>query len=84
MTWWTAAHLRFMLQGTFTSVTGTFTVPTPSGPDGGASVWVGIDGDTCGSAILQAGIYVNIQGGKPSYNGMWFDIQASSCYTHAH
>lgn len=75
MTWQAAAHFRrFMLQGPFKSVTGTFTVPTPSGADGYSSVWVGIDGDTCESAILQTGIYVDIQAGIPSYNGMRFDI----------
>lgn len=36
----------------FTSVTGTFTVPTPT-TAGSGSAWVGIDGDTCGTAILQ-------------------------------
>lgn len=44
-------------------VTGTIVVPTPSIPDGGsslkkyaASAWVGIDGDTCSTAILQTGV----------------------------
>lgn len=39
----------------YTSVTGTFTVPTPS-TAGSGSAWVGIDGDTCDTAILQTGI----------------------------
>lgn len=39
----------------YTSVTGTFTVPTPSS-SGSGSAWVGIDGDTCSTAILQTGI----------------------------
>lgn len=39
----------------YTSVTGTFTVPTPSST-GSGSAWVGIDGDTCSTAILQTGI----------------------------
>lgn len=59
----------FYRQGTFTTVTGTFTVPTPSGTSGAASAWVGIDGDTCGNAILQTGIDFTITGGKVSYNG---------------
>ncbi|KAF8444750.1 hypothetical protein L210DRAFT_3530901 [Boletus edulis BED1] len=38
-------------------VTGTFTVPSPSGSAGSAaSAWVGIDGDTCQNAILQTGV----------------------------
>lgn len=46
-----------------TDVTGTIVVPTPSVPSGGsslkqyaASAWVGIDGDTCSTAILQSGV----------------------------
>jgi hypothetical protein len=45
---------------TYTSVTATFTVPVPSstveGEEQCASAWVGIDGDTCITAILQTGI----------------------------
>lgn len=46
---------------TFTAVSATFTVPTPTPTGTGsgsysASAWVGIDGDTCGSAILQTGV----------------------------
>ncbi|KAH8659913.1 peptidase A4 family-domain-containing protein [Xylariales sp. PMI_506] len=44
-------------------VTGTITVPEPSVPAGSsklkqyaASAWVGIDGDTCQTAILQTGV----------------------------
>jgi len=39
----------------FTEVTGTFTVPSPSSK-GSGSAWVGIDGDTCSTAILQTGV----------------------------
>lgn len=46
----------------YTGVSAQFTVPTPQMPSGGnpstqycASAWVGIDGDTCQSAILQTG-----------------------------
>lgn len=46
----------------FKGVSGQFTVPMPQMPSGGspstqycASAWVGIDGDTCERAILQAG-----------------------------
>lgn len=47
----------------FDSVVGTIEVPTPSVPSGSsdqeqysASAWVGIDGDTCSTAILQTGV----------------------------
>lgn len=56
-------------EGPFTAVSGTFTVPEPK-TDGKAdgttagSAWVGIDGDTYGDAILQAGVdfYVEVDG----------------------
>ncbi|KAF8444749.1 acidic protease 1 [Boletus edulis BED1] len=54
--------------GTFTTVTGTFTVPTPSGSAGSAaSAWVGIDGDTCQNAILQTGIDFTVDGGYDAW-----------------
>ncbi|KAI1845560.1 hypothetical protein JX265_011670 [Neoarthrinium moseri] len=63
----------------YTTVTGTFTVPTPKVPSGGsaaktysASAWVGIDGDTCSSAILQTGIDFNIKGSKVTYDA-WYE-----------
>lgn len=47
----------------YDSITGTIEVPTASVPSGGssrkqyaASAWVGIDGDTCSTAILQTGV----------------------------
>ncbi|KAK1980084.1 peptidase A4 family protein [Colletotrichum cereale] len=41
----------------YNHVTGTITVPEVSGARGAAaSAWVGIDGDTCQTAILQTGI----------------------------
>lgn len=45
----------------YTSVTGTFTAPTPS-TAGSGSAWVGIDGDTCTTAILQTGIDWTLSG----------------------
>ncbi|KAI0824360.1 acid proteinase [Trametes gibbosa] len=62
---------------TYQSVTGTFTIPTPREPSGGsgthsASAWVGIDGDTCGSAILQTGIDFTISGGRASFDA-WYE-----------
>ncbi|KFY13641.1 hypothetical protein V492_03125 [Pseudogymnoascus sp. VKM F-4246] len=60
-----------VLVGTgYTSVTGTFTVPTPT-TDGSGSAWVGIDGDTCGTAILQTGIDWTKSGSKITYDA-WF------------
>lgn len=47
----------------YDDITGTIVVPTPEVPSGGssnkkyaASAWVGIDGDTCSTAILQTGV----------------------------
>lgn len=50
----------------YKSVTGTFTVPTPS-TTGSGSAWVGIDGDTCATAILQTGIDWTKSGNSSSY-----------------
>ncbi|KAJ5615883.1 hypothetical protein N7537_000997 [Penicillium hordei] len=69
-----------VLHGTgYTSVTGEFTVPKPKLPSGTspsektcASAWVGIDGDTCNSAILQTGVNFCIQGDEVSY-GAWYE-----------
>ncbi|KDR74078.1 hypothetical protein GALMADRAFT_280571 [Galerina marginata CBS 339.88] len=69
---WAGAVWDSYPAGTFTSVTGTFTVPTPKGADGSASAWVGIDGDTCGSAILQTGIDFTVSGGEVSYDA-WYE-----------
>ncbi|EIW52514.1 aspergillopepsin [Trametes versicolor FP-101664 SS1] len=62
---------------TFKSVTGTFTIPTPREPSGqtsehSASAWVGIDGDTCGTAILQTGIDFTVTNGRTSFDA-WFE-----------
>jgi len=69
---------------TYTSVTGTFTVPTPSSPNGdsgsySASAWVGIDGDTCGNAILQTGVDFSIDGGSVSYDA-WYEWYPDYAY----
>lgn len=68
-------------RGTFKTVSGTFTVPTPREPSGGSgshssSAWVGIDGDTCGNAILQTGIDFTVSGSSTSFDGM----SLSSCF----
>ncbi|KAJ7237726.1 peptidase A4 family-domain-containing protein [Mycena haematopus] len=62
--------------GTYKSVTGTFVVPTPqassSSSYGSASAWVGIDGDTCGTAILQTGIDFTVFFGQASFQA-WYE-----------
>ncbi|KAF8557603.1 hypothetical protein OG21DRAFT_227401 [Imleria badia] len=65
--------------GTFTAVTGTFTVPTPSGTSGAASAWVGIDGDTCANAILQTGVDFTVTNGKVSYDA-WYEWYPDYAY----
>ncbi|EIW83425.1 hypothetical protein CONPUDRAFT_102200 [Coniophora puteana RWD-64-598 SS2] len=60
--------------GTFTAVTGTFTVPTASG-SGSASAWVGIDGSSCSNAILQTGVDFNADGSYDSWYE-WFPAGA--------
>lgn len=61
-----------VLVGTgYKSVTGTFTVPEPS-TSGSGSAWVGIDGDTCQTAILQTGIDWTKSGSGYSYDA-WYE-----------
>lgn len=59
----------------YTAVTAEFTVPTPSVPGGGsddeeycASAWVGIDGDTCDTAILQTGVDFCVEGDETAFS----------------
>lgn len=63
----------------FKTVTGTFTIPEVSLPSGGssstlysASAWVGIDGYSCSSAILQTGVDFSIQNGRTTYDA-WYE-----------
>lgn len=63
----------------YTSVTGTIVVPTPKVPSGGssstqysASAWVGIDGDTCETAILQTGVDFTVRGSSVSFDA-WYE-----------
>ncbi|KAE8351957.1 putative aspergillopepsin [Aspergillus coremiiformis] len=63
----------------YTSVAGTFTVPQPAYPAGApqhgeycASAWVGIDGDTCRSAILQTGIDFCVDSNGPNFSA-WYE-----------
>lgn len=70
----------------YTAVTAEFTVPTPKEPSGGssrtqycASAWVGIDGDTCGTAILQTGVDFCVQGSSVSYDA-WYEWYPDYAY----
>ncbi|KAI9650960.1 hypothetical protein NHQ30_000995 [Ciborinia camelliae] len=68
-----------VLVGTgYTSVTGTFTAPSPS-TAGSGSAWVGIDGDTCSTAILQTGIDWTKSGSSISYDA-WYEWYPDYAY----
>ncbi|KIY72670.1 aspergillopepsin [Cylindrobasidium torrendii FP15055 ss-10] len=69
---------------TYKSVTGTFTVPTPSkgttsSSTQAASAWVGIDGDTCSTAILQTGIDFYVEGSGVSFDA-WYEFYPDYAY----
>ncbi|MCJ1332782.1 hypothetical protein MMC10_009476 [Thelotrema lepadinum] len=68
---------------TFTAVSATFTVPKPTSTGGSsqqaASAWVGIDGDTCQSAILQTGVDFTVQGSSVSYDA-WYEWYPAYAY----
>ncbi|EIW84065.1 hypothetical protein CONPUDRAFT_51478 [Coniophora puteana RWD-64-598 SS2] len=64
--------------GTYTAVTGTFTVPTPT-TEGAAAAWVGIDGDTCDTAILQTGVDFTYSDGEVSYDA-WYEWYPDYAY----
>ncbi|KAI9701331.1 MAG: hypothetical protein M1820_006553 [Bogoriella megaspora] len=70
----------------YTGITGTFTVPSVQLPSGGnsgtaysASAWVGLDGYTCGSAILQTGIDFTLQNGRTTYDA-WYEWYPDYAY----
>lgn len=62
----------------YKSVTGTFVVPQPS-TTGSGSAWVGIDGDTCGTAILQTGVDWTKSGSSYSYDA-WYEWYPDYAY----
>ncbi|KAJ3879601.1 acid proteinase [Lentinula edodes] len=68
---------------TYKSVTGTFTVPTPKSTGGSseecATAWVGIDGDTCETAILQTGVDFCVTGSSVSYDG-WYEFYPADSF----
>ncbi|KAI0969650.1 peptidase A4 family-domain-containing protein [Xylaria arbuscula] len=70
----------------YTTVSGTITVPKPSTPAGGsstrtysASAWVGIDGSTCQTAILQTGVDFSAKGKTITYEG-WYEFYPDFSY----
>jgi Peptidase A4 family len=70
----------------FTSVSASVVAPTPSLPEDSddstqycGSAWVGIDGDTCSSAILQTGFDFCIQGTDVSYDA-WYEWLPADAY----
>ncbi|KAI0169434.1 peptidase A4 family-domain-containing protein [Hypoxylon sp. FL1284] len=70
----------------YETVTGSIVVPTPKVPSGGssstsysASAWVGIDGDTCETAILQTGVDFTVQGSSVSFDA-WYEWYPDYAY----
>ncbi|KAI1465334.1 peptidase A4 family-domain-containing protein [Daldinia caldariorum] len=70
----------------YKTVTGTIVVPTPKTPSGGsssqtysASAWVGIDGDTCDTAILQTGVDFTVKGSSVSFDA-WYEWYPDYAY----
>lgn len=66
-----------IISSDITSVTGTFTVPSTGSSSSSkgescASAWVGIDGDTCETAILQTGIDFCYEGSESAFDA-WYE-----------
>lgn len=81
---WSGAVLEQPSSGYFKSATGRFTVPTPKhvGTDGteSASAWVGIDGDSCATGLLQAGVDFTVtSSGAVSYDS-WYEWYPDYAY----
>jgi len=80
---WAGAVWDSYPSGTFKAVTATFVVPTPKAASGSssgaASAWVGIDGDTCGTAILQTGVDFTVTNGAVSYDA-WYEWYPDYAY----
>lgn len=68
---------------TFDYVYATIVVPSditsPSGGSAAASAWVGIDGDTCETAILQTGVDFNVDGNSVTYDA-WYEWYPDYAY----
>lgn len=81
---WSGAVLEEPSSGYFKSATGRFTVPTPkhvgSAGTESSSAWVGIDGDSCSSGLLQAGIDFTVSSsGAVSYDA-WYEWYPDYAY----
>ncbi|KAL5113879.1 hypothetical protein ACEQ8H_008229 [Pleosporales sp. CAS-2024a] len=81
---WSGAVLETPSSGYFTTATGRFTVPTPkhvgSVSSESSSAWVGIDGDTCASGLLQAGVDFTVSSsGAVSYDS-WYEWYPDYAY----
>ncbi|POS79859.1 peptidase A4 family protein [Diaporthe helianthi] len=68
----------------FTEVTGTITVPTLAASSNDSveyagAAWVGIDGDTCQTAILQTGIDWYVNGSAITYDA-WYEWWPDDSY----
>lgn len=62
------------------SVTAKITIPSVSGTAGScASAWVGIDGDTCATAILQTGVDFCYENGQSTYDA-WYEWYPDYAY----
>ncbi|KAI1792535.1 aspergillopepsin [Ganoderma leucocontextum] len=71
-------------KATYNGVTGTFVIPTPTVPSGGSGVyrgaaWVGIDGVTCGTTLLQTGIDFAVNGSRVTYFA-WYHWYPADAY----
>jgi hypothetical protein len=82
---WSGAVLESPPSGTtFTSAHGRFTVPTPkhvgSGGSESSSAWVGIDGDTYGNAILQAGVDFTVSSSGAVTYDSWYEWYPDYAY----
>ncbi|KAH8789741.1 peptidase A4 family-domain-containing protein [Hyaloscypha finlandica] len=90
---WSGAAITSPPSGqTFNAVSGKITVPTPYEPSGigstdgeyAASAWVGIDGNTYSTAILQTGLDLNVStSGAVSYDAWSFIVSYTSSSTSA-
>jgi hypothetical protein len=81
---WSGAVLETPSSGYFKTATGRFTVPSPkhvgSGGTESSSAWVGIDGDTCASGLLQAGVDFTVtSSGAVSYDS-WYEWYPDYAY----
>lgn len=76
---WAGAVLKAPPANTkFDAVSAQFIVPSPKG-NGAASAWVGIDGHTYASAILQTGVDFFVENGNPSYKA-WYEWYPDYAY----